>query len=45
MRVTLISSMTRVNVKKEDFLKKKVQFFEQSLKNRVRTKASQTLQR
>lgn len=31
-------------MKKDEYYRKKIQFFEQSLKNRVRTKASQTLQ-
>lgn len=30
--------------KKDEFIRKKIHFFEQSLKNRVRTKASQALQ-
>lgn len=44
----MISSATatskQTQVKKEEFYRKKIQFLEQSLKNRVRTKASQTLQ-
>ena len=31
------------NLKRVDFMKKKVSFFQYLLKNRVRTKASQTL--
>jgi regulator of G-protein signaling len=45
IRVTLISSASsKITMKKEDYYRKKIQFLEQSLKNRVRTKASQTLQ-
>ena len=44
MRVTLISSSTKSNAKMNEQTRKKIAFLEQSLKNRVRTKASQTLQ-
>lgn len=46
IRVTLISSSSSklAQTKKDDFYRRKIQFLEQSLKNRVRTKASQTLQ-
>jgi regulator of G-protein signaling len=42
MRTTLLSRETK-NAKKDEFLKKKIAFLEQSIQNRVRTKSSQTL--
>jgi len=43
MRVTLMQNVVKIP-RREDFYKKKVLFLKQLLKNRVRTKSSQTLQ-
>jgi hypothetical protein len=43
IRVTLLSPSQKIQVKRDEFIRKKITFFEQALKNRVRTKASQTL--
>jgi regulator of G-protein signaling len=43
IRTTLRTPISKIS-KKEDFFKKKIKFLEISLRNRVRTKSSQTLQ-